>query len=63
MAKKATDEKNRLTIYLPEGVAKRLKLAAVNQNRAASDVAAELLDKYLPHLEVRQTKKTQIPYS
>ena len=65
MATKSSDEKNRLTIYLPEDVAKRLKLAAVNQKRAASDVAAELLDKHLPHLEVRETRKkaTKIPYT
>ncbi len=64
MAKKSTGEKNRLSICLPEDVAKRLKLVAVNQNRAASDVVTELLDRYLPHLEVRETKKkTKIPYA
>lgn len=64
MAKENPDEKNRLTIYLPEDVAGRLKLAAARQKRAASDLAAELLDKYLPHLEVREgKKKTNIPYA
>ena len=63
MATKNPDEKNRLTIDLPEDLAKRLKLAAATRKRAASDVVAELLDRYLPHLEVRGKKKTEIPYS
>ena len=64
MAKESKGESARLTIYLPEDLARRLKLAAVTQNRAASDVVAELLDRHLPHLEVRETKKkTQIPYT
>ncbi len=64
MATKSPDEKNRLTVYLPENVAKRLKLVAVSQNRPASDVVADLLDRYLPHSEVRETKKKKkIPYT
>jgi len=64
MAKENPDEKNRLTIYLSEDVAGRLKLAAARQKRAASDLAAELLGKYLPHLEVRERKKKiNIPYA
>ena len=64
MAKKDLDEKDRLTIYLPADVAQRLKLVAVSQKRAASDVVAEMLDKHLPHLEVRETKKgPKIPYT
>jgi hypothetical protein len=64
MAKKDPDEGGRLTIYLPGDVARRLKLVAVSLNRAASDVVAEMLDKHLPHLEVRETKKgPKIPYT
>ena len=57
MAKKSSNEGNRLTLYLPEDVAERLKLAAVSQNRAASDVAAELLEKHLPRLQERNEDK------
>lgn len=64
MAAKTPDQQNRLTIYLPDDVARRLKLAAANQKRAASEVAAELLAKHLPHLDVREkSKKTNIPYA
>lgn len=63
MATKNPDEQNRLTIDLPEDLAKRLMLAAATRKRAASDVVAELLDRYLPHLEARGKKKTEIPYS
>ena len=62
MAKNNTGEKDRLSIYLPENVARRLKLTAVSQNRSASDVVAELLNRYLPNLEVREKKKN-IPYA
>lgn len=64
MAKKATDEKARFVLYLPEDLAKRLKLAAVNQNRAACDLAAELLDRHLPRAKVHQAKNLKkIPYA
>ncbi len=64
MTKQGSFETHRLTIDLPEGVAKRLKLAAVRQQRAASDVVAELLDRHLPHLEDRGPKKGgAIPYA
>jgi hypothetical protein len=64
MTTKNADEKNRLTIYLPEDLARRLKLVAVSQNKAASNVVAELLDRHLPRLEVREQKaKKKIPYT
>ena len=62
MATKNPDEKNRLTIDLPEDLAKRLMLAATTRKRPASDVVAELLDRYLPHLAVHEKKK-KIPYT
>jgi len=64
MAEKYADGKTRFTLHLTEGLAKRLQLAAASQNRAASDVVAELLDRHLPHPEARQTKKKGgIPYA
>lgn len=64
MSQKSPDAENRLIVDLPAEVAKRLKLAASRQNRAASDVAAELLSKHLPRLEPGEPKKaTKIPYT
>jgi hypothetical protein len=64
VTKQGSAETHRLTIDLPEGVATRLELAAARQQRAASDVVAELLDRHLPHLEARETKKGgKIPYA
>jgi len=59
------DEKNRLTLDLPETLAGRLKLAAATQNRRAADVVTALLDRHLPRPEARETtgKKGQIPYA
>jgi len=64
MANEDPPERAQLTLYLPESVAQRLKLTAASQNRPASRVVAELLDKHLPRLNVPQTKKKGgIPYS
>ena len=64
MAEKSTEGKTRFTLHLTENLAKRLQVAAASQNRAASAVAAELLDRHLPHLEGRQPKKKDvIPYA
>ena len=62
MATKSSSEENRLTIDLPEDVARRLKLAATTRRRAVSDMVIELLDKHLPHAEGGEKKKN-IPYS
>ena len=64
MAEKHAEGKIPLTLHLTEDLAKRLQLAAASRSRAASDVATELLDRHLPHLEGRQpTKKGGIPYA
>jgi hypothetical protein len=64
MRKEDPDEKDRLTIYLSGEVAQRLKLAAVSQKRAASDIVAEMLDRHLPRLEARgATRGPKIPYT
>ncbi len=65
MATKSRDEDCRLVINLPEDVAKRLELASARQNRPASDVVAELLNRHLPHLQASEAKKKKrnIPYS
>ena len=64
MAEKDAEGKIPFTLHLTEDLAKRLHLAAASRNRAASDVAAELLDRHLPPLEGRQPKKKGgIPYA
>lgn len=52
-----------VTVYLSAEVAARLKLAAETQKRAAADLAAELLDRYLPRTPTAGPKKGSIPYS
>ena len=54
------DEKIQLTVQLPKQIAMRLKSAATNQNRPASDVVIALLDRHLPRLQTE--KKGTIPY-
>jgi len=54
------DEKIALTVQLPQQVALRLKSAATNQNRPATDVVVALLDRHLPRLQ--SEKKGTIPY-
>ena len=64
MATDNTDEKTQFTLYLPEGLVKRLKLAAAGQNRSAAEVAVELLNRHLPRPGTRETtKKKSIPYT
>ncbi len=63
MATKSSSEENRLTIDLPEDVARRLKLAAITRRRTVSGLVVELLDKHLPHVDAGGKKKTNIPYS
>jgi hypothetical protein len=52
-----------LTIYLSAEVAARLKSAADAQRRSATDLAAELLDRYLPRPPSSGPKKGSIPYA
>lgn len=63
MAGKSTGEKIGLSVYLPADVARRLKLTADHQNRSASEVVAELLDRHLPRLQADEKKKGNIPYA
>jgi len=63
MAEKSADESVPLTLHLSEDLAERLKLAALNQRRAAADVAVALLEKHLPRLQSPETKKKKIPYT
>ena len=62
MAEPSTGEKIPLTLYLSPTVAQRLKAAAEAQRRAAAEVAADLLDRYLPRLATGEQKKGKIPY-
>jgi hypothetical protein len=52
-----------LTLQLSAEVAARLTLAAESQRRTAADLAADLLDRYLPRLPASGAKKGNIPYS
>ncbi|NQU25272.1 MAG: hypothetical protein HQ567_28640 [Candidatus Nealsonbacteria bacterium] len=54
------NEKIAITVELPQQVALRLKSAATNQNRPATDVVVALLDRHLPRLQAE--KKGTIPY-
>ena len=56
-------EKIPLTVYLSPEVAKRLKAAEAAQKRPAADLAADLLDRYLPRLPTAGQQKGSIPYS
>lgn len=63
MAEPNTAGKIPLTLHLTAEVAARLKSAAERQRRPVADVAAELLDRYLPRPPASGPKKGGIPYS
>ncbi len=63
MAEQNTSGKIPLTVHLSADVAARLKVAAETQRRSAADLAADLLDRYLPRLPTAGSKKGNIPYS
>ena len=52
-----------LTLHLSAEVAARLKLAADAQKRPATELAVDLLDRYLPRSPAGGQKKGNIPYS
>jgi hypothetical protein len=56
-------EKVPLMLHLSPEVARRLMLAAETQRRPAADLAADLLDRYLPRVPPAGAKKGSIPYS
>jgi len=56
-------EKISLTVNLSPEVARRLKAASETQKRPAADLAADLLDRYLPRLQTAGQQKGSIPYS
>jgi hypothetical protein len=56
-------EKIPLTVYLSADLVKRLKVAEATQKRPAADLAADLLDRYLPRLPTGGPQKGSIPYS
>jgi hypothetical protein len=55
-------EKVPLMLHVSPEVAQRLMLAAETQRRNAAELAADLLDRYLPKLPTAGPKKS-IPYS
>jgi len=63
MPAKGPGEKIPLTIYLTEELARRLQQAAASRNRPAAEVAADLLDRYLPRVQSGEAKKGKIPYA
>ena len=63
MPEQRAGEKIPLTVYLSAEVAVRLKSAAEAQRRSAGDLAADLLDRYLPRPSAAGPKKGNIPYS
>jgi hypothetical protein len=63
MAEQGASGKIPLTVYLSAEVAARLKVAAEAQRRGAGDLAADLLDRYLPRSPTGDSKKGNIPYS
>jgi hypothetical protein len=63
MTQPSSSEKLPLTVYLSPELAKRLKAAAETQRRPAADLAADLLDRYLPRLPPGGQQKANIPYA
>ena len=63
MPEPSTGGKIPLTLHLTAEVAARLKSAAETQRRPAADLAADLLDRYLPRPPSSGPKKGSIPYS
>jgi hypothetical protein len=63
MADQTPTGKIPVTLYLSADLAARLKSAAETQRRAAADLAADLLDRYLPRPPAGGPKKGSIPYS
>jgi hypothetical protein len=63
MTQQGAGEKVPLTLYVSADVARRLMLAAEAQRQPAADLAADLLDRYLPKLPAAGQKKGNIPYS
>ena len=63
MTQQNASDKVPLTLQLSADVAKRLMVAAQTQKRPAADLAADLLDRYLPRLQTGGSKKGSIPYS
>jgi hypothetical protein len=62
MTQPNSTQKVPLTLQISPEVAQRLMLAAETQRRVASELAADLLDRYLPKLPTAGPKKS-IPYS
>jgi hypothetical protein len=63
MAEPNTSGKIPLTLYLSADVAARLKLAAETQKLPPADLAADLLNRYLPRPSTGGPKQGSIPYA
>ncbi|MBN2577921.1 MAG: hypothetical protein JXB10_02940 [Pirellulales bacterium] len=62
MPEKPPADKIPLTLYLKTELAQRLQWAAESRKLPASEVAADLLDRYLPRTPPGQ-KRGAIPYT
>jgi hypothetical protein len=62
MPEKPSPDKIPVTLYLKAELAQRLQWAAESRNLPAPDVAADLLDRYLPRTPPGQ-KRGSIPYT
>jgi hypothetical protein len=63
MTESSSSDKIPFTLHLSVEVAARLKQAAEAHKQPAAELAAELLDRYLPRLPAGGQKKGNIPYS
>jgi hypothetical protein len=63
MAEKPLSNRVVLTLSLTPDVAQRLQWAAEAQKRTAAELAADLLDRYLPRVQPGGPKKGKIPYA
>ena len=63
MTQPSDGDKIPLTVNLSPELARRLMAASEAQKRPAADLAADLLDRYLPRLPASGQQKGNIPYS
>jgi hypothetical protein len=63
MAEQNASQRIPVTVQLSPAVAMRLKMAAEARKLSAADLAADLLDRYLPRLPSSEPKKGNIPYA
>jgi hypothetical protein len=63
MAEQTSGGRILLALHLSPELAARLKLASETQQRSATELAVDLLDRYLPRTLASGGKKVNIPYA